>query len=181
MQVAPLRLLLFCLPAPEAALLLDDWVATGGATPAPVLRALGGAVSRVDLGLASRHSFAQTLASGETTQQGSLAGALVRWRNAKAVDEVERAVASGASDVALVYGALHMRDPRAKLQSKYKLLQVSEPRWRTAWSIQLPAEPAEEEELGGQAALRAFAAPAAFILLLLTLDGSDWLELVEEL
>ena len=93
------------------------------------------------------------------------------------VEEVERAVASGARDVALVYGALHMRDLRAKLQSKYRLLQVGEPRWRTAWSIQLPAEPAP----GEQAAFRAFVAPALFVLLLLILDGSDWLDLIEEL
>lgn len=175
---APLRLLLFLLPAPEAALLLDDWISSGGATPAPVLRALADAISRLDLGLASRLSFAQTLASGETTQQGSLAGALVRWRNVRAVEEVDRALDNGCEDIALLYGALHMRDLRAKLQAKYKLLRVSEPAWRTAWSIRLPAEP---EDVEGQVALRTLAAPTAFVVLLLALDGSDWLDVVEQL
>ena len=102
----------------------------------------------------------------------------MRWRNVRAVEEVERAVASGARDVALVYGALHMRDLRAKLQDKYSLVRVGEPRWRTAWSIRLPDEPEGE---GEQAALQRLVAPAAFIVLLLTLDGSDWVDTVEQL
>ena len=101
---SPLRLLLALLPAPEAALLLDDWVASRGAVPAPIVLELVSALSRLDWGAASRLSFAQTLAGGESTQQGSLAGALVRWRNGRAIEEVERARQAGCSKVALVYG-----------------------------------------------------------------------------
>ena len=199
-QPNPLRLLLTLLPAPEAALLLDDWVASRGATPAPILVALGSALSRLDWGVASRLSFAQTLASGEATQSGTLAGALVRWRNSRALDEVERALGSGCERIALLYGALHMRDLRAKLQARYRLVEVSEPRWETAWSISLPLdeamlsmegskEGAAPAALGASGAgsmpalamLRAVAAPAAVLIGLLAVDASDWLGLLGDL
>ena len=193
-QLSPLRLLLSCLPAPEAALLLDDWVSSGGATPAPVLLALAGALSRLEWGVASRLSFAQTLAGGESTQQGSLAGALVRWRNARAVEEVDRALDAGCGKVALLYGALHMRDLRAKLQDKYRLVGVSEPRWSTAWSIPLPQEEAAaaiesgsdprsvDASLGSaRVALRSLLAPLLAVLCLLAVDASDWISVLGEL
>ena len=62
------RLVLCVLPAPEAALLLDDWLASRGAAVSPALQALFVALGRLDFDAASRLSFAQTLASGETTQ-----------------------------------------------------------------------------------------------------------------
>ena len=181
---SPLRLLLALLPAPEAALLLDDWIASRGAAPAPVLLALSSAISRFDWGVAGRLSFAQTLASGESTQAGSLAGALVRWRNARAIEEVDRALAAGCAKVALLYGALHMRDLRAKLQAKYKLVGVSEPQWNTAWSIPLPPDEVTDAIESGVdprsalAMLRGLLTPLLALLLLLAVDASDWLGVV---
>lgn len=177
---SPLRLLLALLPAPEAALLLDDWVASRGAAPAPILIELVSALSRLEWGVASRLSFAQTLAAGESTQQGSLAGALVRWRNGRAIEEVKRARQAGCSKMALVYGALHMRDLRAKLQAQYKLVGVGEPVWLTAWSIPLPpAAPADGGSLlqpsSLLAMLRGLLAPLLALLALLAVDASDWL------
>ena len=119
-----LRPLLSLLPAPEVCLLLDDWVSSGGAAPAPTLRALAAALGRLDLAAARQLSFAQTLAAGETTQEGSLSGSLVRWRNARAVAEVEGALEAGKSRLALLYGALHMRDLRARLLQNYELVSV---------------------------------------------------------
>ena len=184
--------MLCLLPAPEAALLLDDWVASRGATLSPALRELVLALGRLDFGAASRLSFAQTLAAGEATQGGSLAGALVRWRNARALQEVERARAAGCERIALLYGALHMRDLRAKLQGKYRLVSVGEPEWVTAWAIPLPAAggaaagavgaPDEEVEAAESPVTpRELVFPAAALLALLTVDGSDWLELVRTL
>ena len=203
------RLLLCLLPAPEAALLLDDWVASGGAVIAPALRALIVAVGRLDFGAASRLSFAQTLASGESTQDGTLAGALVRWRNARALEEVDRALSDGATRIALLYGALHMRDLRLKLQGKYRLESVSEPKWTTAWTIQLPplaGSSSSSSGGGGDAAAYAggtyatttqdsdddeedeipiapseLLAPGLALLTLFAVDGSDWLDAVRTL
>jgi hypothetical protein len=169
-RAGPLRLLLCFLPAPELGLLLDDWLASRGATVAPGLRALLVALGRLDLGAASRLSFAQTLASGEATQAGSLAGSLVRWRNERAIAEVDRAIEAGCGRVALVYGALHMRDLRQRLQSRYELMAASEPQWQTAWSI--PLSPESEE---GPTEL---IPPAAALLLLLSIDASDWIEVI---
>lgn len=200
-----LRALSCLLPAPEALLLLDDWTMSRGARLAPGLRALYDALSRLDLSTASRLSFAQTLASGETTQQGSLAGALVRWRNAQAMDEVERALDAGCTRVAMVYGALHMRDMRAKLQSRYRLVRIGDPQWDVAWTIPLPAPAAAAKErataagasgaagasdgYGGAVAedndddvgLREALPPTAALLTLLAIDGSDWIDVVGEL
>jgi hypothetical protein len=57
------------------------------------------------LAQAQRLSFAQTLATGEATQWGSVAAELVRARNAAAMDEVQLAAADGCESVALLYGA----------------------------------------------------------------------------
>ena len=65
-----LRRLAWTLPAPELALLLDDWTNSGGAPPAQVLKGLAGATASLDLNAAKRLSFAQTLATGEATQIG---------------------------------------------------------------------------------------------------------------
>ena len=105
-----LRPLSWVLPAPELALLLDDWTSSGGAPPAKVLQAIAGAAVSLDIDAARRLSFAQTLATGEATQRGSPAAALVSWRNERALQTVEEAVGSGnCRELALVYGALHMR------------------------------------------------------------------------
>ena len=165
-----LRVLALCvLPAPEALLLLDDWVASGGATFAPVLRALASAIGRLDWGMAGRLSFAQTLASGEATQQGSLANSLVRWRNSAALDELDRALGAGCDHIAVVYGALHMRDMRAQLQSRYTLVGASAAEWQTAWTLPLPEEPEAREVANSALPL------AAAVLSLLALDGADWI------
>lgn len=170
-QASVLRPLLYLLPAPEACLLLDDWVASGGATPAPALLPLVGAIGRFDWTAARQLSFAQTLTSGETTQEGSLAGALVRWRNARAVDEVDAAVRAGRRRVALLYGALHMRDLRSRLLQRYDLVSVGSPRWRTAWRVQVPPNDGE-----GDGSLLIL---IVLIVGLLALDAADWIECVE--
>ena len=187
---APLwRGLLFTLPAPEVALLLDDWVASRGAPFAPALRALIVAIGRLDFGAASRISFAQTLASGESTQDGSLAGALVRWRNGRALAEVDRALEDGCGRIAMLYGALHMRDLRAKLQARYRLVDVGEPEWQTAWSIALPRQATDGLADGASGANddeademeltpRELLPPALATLAILAIDGSDWVETV---
>ena len=135
-----LRLLLALLPAPELALLLDDWVSSGGAGLAPVLRPLAAALGRLDLPAARRLSFAQTLAAGETTQDGQLSGSLVRWRNAQALEEVASARAAGCESIALLYGALHMRDLRARLLQRYELVSMGTIQWRAVWSVHAPAQ-----------------------------------------
>jgi hypothetical protein len=171
-RAAWLRPFAWLLPAPEAALLLDDWVSSGGAAPAPILAALAQALLRLDVPTASQLSFAQTLASGETAQRGTRAADLVRARNARAVEAVEAAVASGSERVAVLYGALHMRDLRARLGSKFELRRVSEPEWRTAWAIDTP--PSALPAAGPVGA-------ALFSLLLLAVDGSDWLDVLRTL
>ena len=150
-RAAWLRPFAWLLPAPEAALLLDDWVSSGGAAPAPILAALAQALLRLDVPTASQLSFAQTLASGETAQRGTRAADLVRARNARAV---------------------HMRDLRARLGSKFELRRVSEPEWRTAWAIDTP--PSALPAAGPVGA-------ALFSLLLLAVDGSDWLDVLRTL
>ena len=114
-----LRRLAWTLPAPELALLLDDWTNSGGAPPAQVLKGLAGATASLDLNTAKQLSFAQTLATGEATQIGSPAAELVRWRNTRAMDEVESAVEAGCEEIALLYGALHMRGTPALLEAFY--------------------------------------------------------------
>lgn len=105
-----LRPLAWVLPAPELSLLLDDWTSSGGAPPGTVLRAIAVAAATIDLQAARRLSFAQTLSTGEATQQGSLAASLVAWRNKRAVDAVyEAAIVEDCKEIALLYGALHMR------------------------------------------------------------------------
>lgn len=198
-----LRPLLSVLPAPEIALLLDDWITSGGPELSPAIKPLAAALGRLDLGAARRLSFAQTLAAGETTQEGSLAGALVRWRNACAVDAVEAARAAGCSRLALVYGALHMRDLRSRLLQRYTLLEVGAPTWRTAWSVAVASDGAGEgtgEAGGGEAALaaqgsggspgevergeadgsvRSVLTLAAFTFGLLIVDAFDWIDATE--
>ncbi len=143
-----LRPLACLLPAPEACLLLDDWIASGGAAPSPVLNALVGCACRLELDLARRLSFATTLAAGETSQRGEVSGALVRWRNARALEAVDAALAAGCERVALLYGALHMRDLRARLQDRFTLTYVGRTEWRTAWAIRLPVG-VESFRIGG--------------------------------
>ena len=72
----------------------------------------------------------------------------------------------------MLYGALHMRDLRARLGSKFELRRVSEPEWRTAWAIDTP--PSALPAAGPVGA-------ALFSLLLLAVDGSDWLDVLRTL
>jgi len=171
-QGSALRPLLSFLPAPELCWLLDDWITAGGPELSPALAPLADALGRFDLGAARRLSFALTLAAGETTQEGSLAGALVRWRNARAVEEVEVARAAGCTKVALLYGALHMRDLRSRLLQRYSLVSVAEPIWRTAWSVGVPAE---DKGAPGRSVL----VLAAMSLVLLAVDAFDWIDCTE--
>ena len=170
-----LRPLLSLLPAPELCLLLDDWITSGGPELSPALRALATALGRMDLGAARRISFAQTLAAGETTQEGSLAGALVRWRNGRAVDAVEAARDAGCTTLALVYGALHMRDLRSRLLQRYTLLDISEPTWRTAWTVSVPVDDDDDGSLRSMVTLGAAGA------VLLLVDALDWIDAIEAL
>jgi len=171
-RASGLRPLLLLLPAPELLMLLDDWIGSGGAAPAPSLRPLATALGRFDLAAARRLSFAQTLAGGETTQEGTLAGSLVRWRNERAVQEVDAALASGCTQLALVYGALHQRDLRSRLLQRYELVSVSDPTWRPAWTI---AVPNDDNSVRSMLTLSALSAG------LLALDAADWIDAVEAL
>jgi len=180
-RVSLWRLLqLATLPAPELALLLDDWIAAGGVMPAPTLVAIASALSRFDLGTASRLSFAQTLASGDTTQELSRSGCLVRWRNERAVEEVDRALNGGCKRVALLYGGLHMGDLRAKLTAKYNLVGQSKKEWMTAWSISLPPQDTSLQTQANQELplspemLRQYVVPALGLFALLIIDAIDW-------
>lgn len=155
------------LPAPEASLLLDDWIGSGGATPAPALRALAAALGRLDIGAARSLSLASTLATGEATQEGSLEGALARWRNECAIEETDRALRQGCGRLALVFGALHMRDLRSKLDARFGIVEIGKTRWRTAWTIESPA-----------GAIAELVAPGLALLLLLVVDATDWIGLV---
>jgi len=184
------RLVLCVLPAPEAALLLDDWIASGGAPLAPVLSALTRALVSLDLPTAQRLSFAQTLASGEATQWGGAAAELVRARNGRALEEVEAAVAGGCERLCLLYGALHMRDLRARLdQGPFEVVGVDDPEWRTAWTIPVRGGSGAGADAGADAgaagAQGSIAPPVGTLLLatagLLLVDGSDWVETVRTL
>lgn len=154
------RLVLCLLPAPEAALLLDDWIASGGAPLTPVLGALARCLAAFDVRAAQRLSFAQTLATGEATQWGSVAAELVRARNAAAMDEVQLAAADGCESVALLYGALHMRDLQRRIEQGYEIVEVEEVEWRTAWTIPTPLTAAPAPD-GDAATAAAAAAPLA--------------------
>ena len=164
---------LLLLPAPEVALLLDDWVGSGGAVPARALAQLAAALATLDIRTARRLAFAQTLAQGETTQRTTAAAESVRARNALAVDGVGAARRAGCDRIALVYGALHMRDLRSRLERNYELTDVSAPRWRTAWRISRKPPAA-----AGAAAEPPTAAIAATLaaLAILAVDGADWLD-----
>mmetsp|Transcript_3557 Transcript_3557/g.10348 ORF Transcript_3557/g.10348 Transcript_3557/m.10348 type:complete len:545 (+) Transcript_3557:147-1781(+) len=131
----PLRLAAWALPAPELLLLLDDWIASGGASPAPALRPIARAALRGDFAAARSLALAQTLAQGDRSQGRTVAGEMVRQRNARAVEEVGRAAAAGCSRVALLFGALHMRDMRQLLARRFDLEAASISEWRTAWLI----------------------------------------------
>ena len=103
---------------------------------------------------ARRLSFAQTLAAGETSQEGTLSGSLVRWRNARALEEVDAALAAGCTRLALLYGALHQRDMRSRLLQRFTLEAVSEPEWQAAWRIPVPRD---EGDTRGMATLAVLA------------------------
>ena len=96
----------------------------------------------------------------------------MRWRNARAVAEVDAARAAGCTKVALVYGALHMRDLRSRLLQRYSLVSVDEPIWRTAWSVGVPAE---DKGAPGRSVL----VLAALSLVLLAVDAFDWIDCTE--
>jgi len=173
--LSPLRPVLCLFPAPEIALLFDDWNASGGATPAPVLSALFSAITRFDFDTASRLSFAQILASGAATQRPSRMDTLMSWRNERAIAEVDSAVNAGRESLALVYGAFHMRDLRAKLEAKYRLVNVSDKDWITAWSIPLPTEQTELQSLQN------VGLPVLAYVAVLTLSAVDWFGFLKDL
>jgi hypothetical protein len=163
-------LILLLLPGPELALLLDDWLASGGAPLAQTLRALVEALVRLDFESARCLIFAQQLASGETTQRRTLAAEMLRARNARAVDEVALAVREqGCERISLLYGALHMRDMRTRLQERFELDTVGEPQWSTAWEIRTGAA-------AGASPLVGFVS-----LSMLTLLAVDWFGLWAQL
>ena len=100
----------------------------------------------------------------------------MRWRNARAVAEVDAARAAGCTKVALVYGALHMRDLRSRLLQRYSLVSVDEPIWRTAWSVGVPAE---DKGAPGRSPGRSVLVLAALSLVLLAVDAFDWIDCTE--
>jgi len=48
-------------------------------------------------------------------------------------------VGDGCESVALLFGALHMRDMRSLLEKEFELLAAQETRWDTAWVIKSDA------------------------------------------
>lgn len=163
-----LRLAACALPAPELVLLLDDWIVSGGATASPTLRPIVRAALSGDVKSARALALAQTLITGERVQTKTLAGEIVRKRNLKAVASVQVAVDAGCRSIALLFGALHMRDMRSLLEKEFDIQAAVETRWDTAWNISL-AE--------GAAARAEMVLPLA-ALALLAIDAGDWLDAV---
>lgn len=161
-----LRVAACALPAPELLLLLDDWIVSGGATASPALRPIARAALCGDFVSARALALAQTLITGERSQTKTLAGEMVRMRNLQAVASVQAAVDSGCSSIALLFGALHMRDMRSLLERQFDLDAADQARWETAWTIR-SAVPARTDAVLPLAAVS-----------LLVVDAGDWLETV---
>lgn len=123
----PLRLAAWALPAPELLLLLDDWIASGGASPAPALRPIARAALRGDFAAARSLALAQTLAQGDRSQGRTVAGEMVRQRNARAVEEVGRAAAAGC----------RRKTPAATVERCVEDAPVTRPVGAAAWRCSL--------------------------------------------
>lgn len=183
-----IRYLCWCVPCPEAHLLLLDWV-WGGGRPAPVLGAMLDSLASGQIESVRRLAFAQMIVSAQA--KGAVGGGsevpiLVTKRNEKAIECLRLATqAPGATRVALLYGALHMpglsaalldvtgcgtgsgtsspdsgtdRTPRTS-EDGFKM-ELSQIRWRSVWRV----EPPRSNKLVRLAA----------IPVLLFLDGTDW-------
>ena len=76
------------------------------------------------------------------------AGALLRARNVRAIEQVEAAVEAGYSNIALVFGALHMRDMRSRLEQRFELQSVRHLESRRSDSWRSERERQQRDESG---------------------------------
>ena len=162
-----IRYLCWCVPCPEAHLLLLDWV-WGGGRPAPVLGAMLDSLASGQIMSVRRLAFAQMIVSAQA--KGSVGGGtevpiLVNKRNEKALECLRKSLdVDGVRRVALLYGGLHMPGLTSAMGSLdpgsgFKMEQ-SQIRWRPVWRVEAPKS---------NTAVRLLALP-----LLLFLDGTDW-------
>ncbi|TFJ83923.1 hypothetical protein NSK_005019 [Nannochloropsis salina CCMP1776] len=150
-----LRLCMWLTPAPELQLLLLDWARqyppAGGLSR--VLRSMVGALVQGDFLTLRRLAFAQMLTSSQTAPSPEV---LVQERDSKVVLDVEQALRTGAKDVGVLYGGLHLKDIEAKLRGHLNFTRVEggmgkgaggeetlkrgreaqAVQWHTAWTMQ---------------------------------------------
>ncbi|KAL7542605.1 hypothetical protein ACHAWF_007210 [Thalassiosira exigua] len=148
----------FGVPSPELSILLVDWsslshlgkgrrrrrrgggrggegegIAPVSPVAAPVLLSL----LTGNWGTARRLVFGQILAGGRSSEDDSKGGVLIRKRNERALDVLREVRGEGdAERVALLYGAMHCRDLRRRLEGEGYVPVRTE--WRTAFSAAAP-------------------------------------------
>ena len=177
LNALPFRLLRLCMwltPAPELQLLLLDWARqyppAGGLSK--ILRSMVGALVHGDLLTVRRLAFSQMLTSSQTSPPPEV---LVLERNSKVVLDVEQALASGAQEIGVLYGGLHMKDMEAKLRRHLNFTRVDTGagagedgngvQWHTAWTM--PAYTTQRQALVATLCV-------ALPLLHLGVGGLDW-------
>lgn len=109
-------------------------MALGRENRSKILSPLADAIAAFDLTAARKLVFAQMLVDSQQSAAAQLP-VLIRQRNDAAVAALEQALADDCSQVAVVYGALHMPDLMARAQAMG--LQPAGVAWQTAWRVSL--------------------------------------------
>ena len=134
---SPLRACAWLAPAPELAMVLQDWLWVGD-RPAPVLGALLDRLMASDVGGARRLALAQILTSRQPAPEAGSPGPppppeLIARRNTVALEALRAAWQAGDRRVAMLYRVQHTPDLLQRLLADG--MQVVGSQWMTVWQV----------------------------------------------